>query len=344
MTGPLYVAATGLCCPIGLSIGPAYAAMRAGINRFESSTYVDDDGEPIVASALSVLDLRLGRRERLVQLLARAVFDAAGARLRDRLPALPMFVGTADPRRPGGTTDIVPALRTALTEQYQLRLPDRVHMSTTGSTAGLRALAAARECLACEREVSACIVVSGDSLVNASALAWLSDHERLKRDGRSDGVIPGEAAACVVLARRPQDGALPVVLSGLGFARETATLASDEPTRAAGLTAAVHAALAESGLSLADMDVRLSDAAGESLALKEQALMLGRLLRDRHPPIPLVLPAESLGDTGAAAGLVSLVMGVATLGAPRMSARRALVVASDIDGDRSAAVLTAPQA
>lgn len=276
-------------------------------------------------------------------MLSKTCADGSTPRLRGRTSrrAEPVFLGTADPRRPGTPAAIVTLLRELLAREYGLELSRDVHVSATGSTAGPRALAAACARLAHERGVSACVVVAGDSLVNASTLNWLDEQARLKRPDNSDGVIPGEAAACVVVARRPPPAvARPVRLVGLGLGTEAATPSSDEPLRGVGIVEAVRAALREAGLSLADIDVRLSDAAGEGYAFKELALLLGRLLRERHEPIPLRLPAESLGDTGAAAGLVALVLGVAELSAPRSSLRRALVLASDVDGDRSAVVLS----
>lgn len=327
------IVAAGLCCPLGLRLAPAAAAIRAGIDRFRESRYRDDHGEPIVTSSLSTLAPELSRGERVVRLLAGAIADVAGSSA--QLAGMPLFLGTG---QSGATSELVEPLRKLLAAEYGLELGPEVHVHATGSTAGLRALAAARSRV--EHERGAALVAAGDSLVNAASLSWLDDQARLKRADNSDGVIPGEAAACVVVRGAAVDRSRAIGLAGLGFATETATLASDEPLLGAGIVAATRAALGEAKLSLAEIDVRLSDAAGESYAFKEQALLLGRLLRDRHEPIVLRLPAESLGDTGAAAGLVALVLGIAELSAPRQDRRRALILASDVAGDRAAAVLT----
>lgn len=331
----------GLCCPLGMSAGPACAAIRAGIKRFNESAYLDEDDEPIVCSSLSTLGPELGRTRRLTQLLAFAVIDAARAYSPERLARMPLFVGTADPRRPGTPTSIVAPLLDILASEHDLRFarPD-AHVSATGHTSGLRALAAARDHLAREPGVPACVVVSGDSLVNASTLAWLDGQARLKRSANSDGVIPGEAAACVIVAREPERGEHRCIkVTGIGFAQEAATLTADEPLRGLGLAAASRGALQEAGLDLADIDLRLSDAAGEGYGLKELALALTRVLRTRRESFPLQLPAESLGDTGAAAGLVAVVLGAAALTRAPNTPRRALVYTSDDRGDRGALVL-----
>lgn len=343
MSSTVVIAATGLCCPLGLGAGSAHAAIRAGIDRFRESSYLDDRREPIVCSSLSILPAYLGRGERLARLLAPAVVDATRGYTKAQVARMPLFLGTAGPGRPGTPRSVGASLRERLAEDHDLPLSERVHTITTGSTAGLHALAEARECLSREPEVAACIVASGDSLVNASALGWLEAQSRLKRTGNADGVIPGEAAACVVLARDSAACMRPAArLLGLGFADETATLTSDEPIRGHGLTRAAGTALREAGLELADIDARVADASGESYAFKELSLLLGRMLRNRHAPIPLHLPAENLGDTGAAAGLVALTLGAAAMTAPRSSIHRVLILASDVDGDRAAAVLARP--
>ena len=55
----------------------------------------------------------------------------------------------------------------------------------------------------------------------------------------------------------------------LGFATEPATIESEEPLRADGLTQAISAALAEAGIDIADLDFRITDVSGEQYAFKE---------------------------------------------------------------------------
>jgi len=93
-------------------------------------------------------------------------------------------------------------------------------------------------------------VAAVDTLTNAPTLDGLLRQGRLLRPDNSDGVIPGEAAAGLLLTRRPRrdDDACPLWLTGFGFARERATIHSDEPLRGLGLAQAYREALAESGV------------------------------------------------------------------------------------------------
>jgi hypothetical protein len=74
----LYVTATGMVSPVGLSAASACAAMRAGLSAFGRLPYWDNTRKPITGSPVPVLPLDLGRHERLVDLLAMALADATG--------------------------------------------------------------------------------------------------------------------------------------------------------------------------------------------------------------------------------------------------------------------------
>jgi 3-oxoacyl-[acyl-carrier-protein] synthase-1 len=72
------------------------------------------------------------------------------------------------------------------------------------------------------------------------------------------------------------------------------------------MAAAARQALAEAGLAMHEIDFFLADLAGEQYAFKELVLAQQRLMRQRREELPLWHPAQSLGDTGAAAGTVGL--------------------------------------
>ena len=153
------------------------------------------------------------------------------------------------------------------------------------------------------------LVAGVDSYLNAESLLWLDSHSRLKTAQNSDGVVPGEAAACVLVEGRPRHGQIGVELLGLGFGHERAGILTEEPPlQALGLTAAARAALAEAALGMHQMDFRSSDVAGESYGFKELALSLQKLMRVRRENLPVWHAADAVGDVGAATGAVQLVI------------------------------------
>ncbi|HYJ09068.1 MAG TPA: hypothetical protein VEX18_08660 [Polyangiaceae bacterium] len=330
---PLYVRGYGLACPLGLTGPAACAAIRAGITRVRESSYLDNNQEPIRASALELLGDRLAP-ERALDLLAWAIGGAAGG-VPD-LAAVPLLILLADaqqvPRWPS-QTHLFDALEQRLGRSLDRR---QSRISFGGSVQTLEALSEARTRMA-SGHVDNLIVAAADSFMGASRLLLLEQQGRLLTEQNSDGVIPGEAAASVLLTHR-RSGAQASVL-GLGFAKEPSTLWNDEPLRADGLSDAARAALAEAGLRFADLDFRVSDASGESFGFTEQALLVSRLLRARKSVLPLWLCAESLGFTGAAGALCGLVTALAGWNRNYAPGPRAIVCAGDANGLRGAAVL-----
>ncbi|WP_375767144.1 hypothetical protein NR798_36490 [Archangium gephyra] len=215
--------------------------------------------------------------------------------------------------------------------------PRRVRIFTEGSHGGYAALAAGREMVR-RREFPACLVAGAESMMCARTLLRLYEQRRLLTEDNSDGIIPGEAAACVLLSSHKQGLA---VIRGMGFAKEPSSLANDVPLRADGLTAAARAALQEARLALHDIDFRFSDAAGESFYFKEQALLVSRVLGERKEEFPLWLCAEALGDTGVAAGLCGMAWAIAGWGRRYAPGPRAIGLAGNEQGGRAAVIIEA---
>ena len=148
-----------------------------------------------------------------------------------------------------------------------------------------------------------------DSYLNARSLQWLAQTWRLKTEQNSDGAIPGEAASAVLISSSRSRGKTPFAkITGLGFGSEPAPVLSDEPLLGLGLTDAARAALDQAGVQMHEIDLRLSDAAGESYGFREQSLALSRLMRVRRDKSPIWHCADCIGDTGAAAGICQLVI------------------------------------
>jgi 3-oxoacyl-[acyl-carrier-protein] synthase I len=333
----LGVTALGMACPVGLTAITAFAAIRAGINRRQFLPYADADGEPLVGSVLNRIDAHVDRRKRWLCLARYALLDLLGPELAASLPRLPLLIVTSDPS--ANTPAGVERLRGDLSAELGVPLPASMFRVMGGnSAAGLRALSSARALLQL-RHAEACIVLAADSLVDARSLYELNRDRRLLTERNPDGFTPGEAAACV-LVQAPRRGARGFLL-GLGAALEPSTLTNDVPLRAEGLVGAARGALDEAGLALHDMDLRVSDATGESFYFKEQALLPARLLRQRKAEFPLWLTSAELGHVGAAAGLCGLVMVLTAFAIGRAPGSRAIVLSSSDDGDRVAAVVTA---
>ena len=328
-----YLRNTGLVCPVGLVAPLACAAIRCEISAVEELGYEDAQGEPYYASAMPDLEPSLSGRQRVLALLERTL-DEAAAPLRYERPVA-VFV-------------VLPELFAGIELRAWLRgiverLESKVNLEASrvlvgGPTKAFEALALALDALAAG-QLGGCIVAASDSWVSPRRILELERAGRLRRPDNPDGVTPGEAAACLIVDRYAA-GAL-ASLTTPGFGHEAATLWNEEPHRGDGLVEAARGALAAAGCELADVDARISDAAGESFDFCEQALLVSRLLERTKPSFPLLLPGSVLGEVGVAGPLCGVAKAVATYQRRYAAGPRTIVFARDHRGPRAAVVAEA---
>jgi 3-oxoacyl-[acyl-carrier-protein] synthase-1 len=170
-----------------------------------------------------------------------------------------------------------------------------------GRVGGAVALLNARGMLAEGGGHNRLVVAGVDSYLIGATLAAYDAADRLLTPANSNGFIPGEAAAAVLLGPYQEGLETPLLLRGLGFAREPAPLGSGRPLRAEGLVQAVRGALGEAGIGLEACDHRIADVSGEQYRFKEVALAVTRLLRERKVWFGLWHTADCIGEIGAAA-------------------------------------------
>jgi 3-oxoacyl-[acyl-carrier-protein] synthase-1 len=187
--------------------------------------------------------------------------------------------------------------------------------------------------------VPLCIIAGVDSLLHVRTLAALEERLRLKTSYHSNGLIPGEAGAAVVVGPAHKGVHPPLVCEGIGWGQESATVESTEPLRANGLVHAWRTALTESGVELSDVAWRLADANGEQYAFREAQLVLQRLLRIPKPRFPLWLMSEGLGDVGAAAVPCGIGMVLAATLRGYTPGKRVLCHFGSDTGERAALIL-----
>lgn len=335
------IVATGMVCSVGLTAASACAAMRAKVARFDDLPYADNQGKPIVGAMVPGLDPRLTRRQRLVEMLAMALEDCLATGGVKNTEQIPLLVGLAEPGRPGGGEPWSGTIIKDIEARLDIRFdPERSTAIPKGHTAGFEAINVARELLK-DNAVPACLVCGVDSYINASSLLWLERHDRLKTEENSDGVIPGEGAACVLVfhpSAKPRNGYTNRI-AGLGFGREEASVLTEEPILGLGLADAGRAALSEAGLTMQEIDLRSSDLGGESYGFREQILLLCRLLKEPREFTPLWHHAESIGETGAASGIGQLVVIDQAFRKHYAPGKHVLCATSADSGDRAAVVL-----
>lgn len=334
-----------MVCPVGLNADAACAAMRAGIANFMELPYRDNRGEPIIGAMVPGLDGELLFPDRLLELLTAALQDCIEKSPDLNWDTVPLLVGLPERERPMGNAAALESLIAKTEEALDVRFhPRHSRTLSSGHVAGFEALRISRDLLK-DPNIPACLVCGSDSYVNAGSLLWLDQHWRLKTDENSDGVIPGEAAAAVLVERPSPPGKHAVVeVAGLGFGFEPAGVLVEEPLLGLGLAEAVQTALTEAALGLHEIDFRFSDLTGESYGFKEQTLVVGRLLRARREAIPLWHCGDRIGDTGAAAGICQIVYASQMLASGLLLGETVLAHGSGLAGNRAAAILRARSA
>lgn len=277
--------------------------MRAGISRFTELPYAIERDAAVIGAVVPTLPGQLRGRARLIELLVQACTGLEALLSANWDPSqLPLILCTRSSELPGpAVDDLIREIEQRLGLTFGAK--HSAHLAR-GQVAAFEALAQARLVIA-NGQAKACLIAAVDSLLDARTLAWLASHKRLKWSRQSDGIIPGEAA-CVSVVTALHLGASSLAIHGLGFGTETATVLNNDPLLGLGMASACRAALAEAGLAMHEVDFRLSDVAGESYAFEELALAQTRLMRKTRTTQDLWHPGSTIGDCGAAAGLLQL--------------------------------------
>jgi 3-oxoacyl-[acyl-carrier-protein] synthase-1 len=184
-----------------------------------------------------------------------------------------------------------------------------------------------------------CLVAGADSFLVAKTLAGYEQRQRLLTGQNSNGFIPGEAAAAVLLGPGKEQPERALLCLGVGFGVEKATVDSEEPLRADGMAQAIRAAVDDSKCGFDKLDYRICDANGEQYRFKEASLALSRTMRVLKCMIELWHPADCIGEIGAA--IVPCALGVARAAATKGYApgKGVLCHFGNDEGPRAALVL-----
>lgn len=167
--------------------------------------------------------------------------------------------------------------------------------------AGLAAALAQAMLLLKEEQHPYVLLAGVDSYLDAATINHYLHDERLQVPGNSDGFIPGEAAAAVLL-HKVDANADGVHITGYGQGQEPGRPDGSVPSRAQGLSQAIRAALSTSTQTFTDLAFRISDQNGEAFFAREAANAMTRVAPTGGQKLPLLTMADCLGEVGAATG------------------------------------------
>jgi len=279
----------------------------------------------------------------MLPLLYRAVrecIDALPAQTRAWAKPPALLLSIDDMNRPDYEDDLPDLLLTQTRNVLGIEFSPSSQIFAQGAPGFFRALEVAQNLLAAS-DLPGCIVAGVDSLINGPVLEWLESAGRLKTEDNSDGIIPGEAAGALWVELQPAAERSTRIL-GLGFGQDQSPLRQGEPVLATGLADTMRAALSAARLPMEAVDFRVGSVTGERLGFMEASVALGRIQRVHKDSFPLWLPAEKLGDVGAALPVCMAVYTATAFVKGYAPGRNALLFASSSSTERAACVMTGP--
>jgi 3-oxoacyl-[acyl-carrier-protein] synthase-1 len=249
----------------------------------------------------------------------------------------PLFLGLPEAMTGGEIREqaIAGALRSAAAPQVDLSSP---RFFRAGRAACFQAIAAAVEALHAHPRPPAAVVGAIDSLCDPASLAWLADRGRVLGGANADGLLPGEGAAVLLLARPGVSSPL-LAIEGGALATDPRPFNGDAPSLADGLTQAFRALRLDPATGGRRVDRVLAAQPGESFWATELSRAYLRNAALMPEPFTVEVAADSFGDAGAAAG--ALLISAFALRARGGGPRRALAYGCSDTGQVGACVVEA---
>ncbi len=332
---PLAITSVGMVTGVGLSAPASCAAIRCAIDNFQETRFMDNGGEWIMGCEVPLEQPWRGRTK-LLKMAAMAIRECLQGNPQLNTKATPMLLCLSEHERKGRVFDDDNQFFLDLQEELQLRFHEKSRIIAHGHAAAGVALQHARRLIQ-ELGCSQVLIAATDSLLVGATLAHFEEHERLLTSNHSNGFIPGEAgAALIVEPYRGQKNQL--VCTGLGFGVEKAHVYSEEPLRADGLTAAIKEALDDADCEMGDLDFRITDISGDQYYFKEASLALLRTLRKRKESFDLWHPADCIGEVGPVIGLVIIIFLKAAFEKNYSKGNKLLAHFGDDNGKRSSVI------
>ena len=344
------IVAVGAITPVGLGAVDTAFSHRAAAAAMREAPLLDREGEPITMCFLPNLDPLLVGADRAFVIGRRALAEAvsglgpAASTLRVRLS-----VSLDEPfgeRGPDGSP-MAQAFAESLARSVSQTLPNlEVEVSARGPAGPAYLLPLLCDALA-SGSIDAAILGGVHTDYDPHRIAALSASDRLFRNDNLDALIPGEAAAFVVLMR--EGTARRLHLRAQAEIRATATgyerarPDNDESAfQAAGLTAALRTVLsplAQGGLRAGWV---LTDLTFEVFRHFELQAASVRTQRWFCEPQQVDSPAQRLGHLGAAAMPPHLVLAAEGFRRGYAPHPFAVSIAGSDTGERGAVLISAP--
>ncbi|SJM89139.1 conserved hypothetical protein [Crenothrix polyspora] len=305
MTGfPLAITGVGMVTGVGLSAPASCAAIRCALDNFQETRFMDSGGEWIMGCEVPLEQPWRGKTK-LIKMAAAAINEClANNKLIDP-KATPLLLCLSEHERKGRVIDDDSQFFIDLQTELGVAFHEKSCVIARGHVAVAVALKNARQLLQ-ELNIKHVLIAATDSLLVAPTLSHYEDNERLLTSQNSNGFIPGEAGAALVVEQVYAKAEPQLICQGLGFGVEKAHVDSEEPLRADGLVLAIKESLKHAGQGESILQFKITDISGEQYYFKEASLAFSRIARYRREFFDIWHPAECVGSVGSAIGCVMI--------------------------------------
>ncbi|MEW8027130.1 MAG: hypothetical protein AB2809_14945 [Candidatus Thiodiazotropha sp.] len=334
---PLAITATGLVTGVGLNAPATCAAIRCAIDNFQETRFMDSGGEWILGCEVPMEKPWRGKTK-LIKMAAAAIKEVLESNPEINTAETPLLLCLAEHSRPGRIIDDDAQFFLDLQDELGIEFSDQSLVIAAGHVSVAVAFKHAREMIH-QQGIRHVLVAASDTMLVAPTLAHYEEKERLLTSNNSNGFIPGEAGAALLLESGNNKPGGFLHCEGLGFAIESAHIDSEEPLRAEGLTTAIKTSLQDAGCEMGDLDFRITDISGEQYYFKEASLALSRTLRKRKEEFDIWHPADCVGEIGSAQGLIILSVLKTACEKTYAKGHRMFAHMGNDDGKRSSIVL-----
>ncbi|VAW85137.1 3-oxoacyl-[ACP] synthase [hydrothermal vent metagenome] len=301
---PIAILNSGLVTSVGMTTDSSCAAIRVGISNAQETRFIGADGEWVMGHKVT-LEQPLQGMTKLVKMAVMAIRESLAEVPKNQWKTIPLLLCVAERERPGRLEFLDDQLFNKVQQELKVEFAPGSSVIPYGRVSVAMALQQARQFIYSD-EIPLVLIVASDSLLNWPTLSVYVNDDRLLSNDNSNGFIPGEAGAAILVSK--PDTTSQLCCLGIGVATEKAHIDSEEPLRADGLTNAIAAALADASREMHELDFRICDVSGEQYYFKEAALALSRSLRRSKEDFDIWHPADCIGEVGAAAGVVMLIV------------------------------------
>lgn len=224
--------------------------------------------------------------------------------------------------------------------------PEQVRVIDVGHAGTALALADAKVDIETGKQ-DACLLIATDSLLDSLTLEWLADRGRLKCDGQPCGLAPGEAGVCLLVEQASsaaaRSAAVVATLVGAAF-QAFAEGARSAEADGKGLADTFAIALTQGPPGTPLPGQVIADLNGEVGRSEAFAIALQALSHRQHMITgDVLLPAGSLGDTGAASGAIGVCVAARTFCRQPQAFETSAIVSLSERGDRGVIITTRPR-